>query len=190
MDRRTLGWRTSHPWVTGGLRITRAALDEVERLARVGYAADEEVCGLLTGPSHDPLLCDGVTPIENIARSLHESDPVRHFHTARTFFAFYARTLERVMEVTEDAGRPAKVLYHSHLDGSAILSATDRAVLSRGIAPASAGAPARIGPGPDWPLAFLVASVVRGTDAAPSIDEHRLYVWGSEGFEGSTFEVL
>ena len=185
-----MSWLERYPWTAGDLRVTRAALEEVERLARIGYAADEEVCGVLTGPAAEPLLCDRALPIENIARSLHERDPKAFFRTARTFFAFYARTLERIMADGASADAPVKVLYHSHLDAPAELSGTDAAVLSGGIAPSHAGGPATLGAGPPWPLAFLVSGVIRRDGGAPRVDDHRLYVWKARGFEPSKLEIV
>jgi [CysO sulfur-carrier protein]-S-L-cysteine hydrolase len=182
-------WLATSPWISGGLRITRTALAEMEREMLRGYEADEESCGVLCGPTSDSLLCDRVVPIENLARSLHERDPKGFFHTARTFFAFPARTLERHMDEGLAKGSPVKVLYHSHLDSEALLSGTDKAVLSGGIAPAFAGGPATLGPGPAWPLAFLVTSV-RGKSSAPTIDEHRLFTWREGAFHASSFELV
>ena len=61
------------------------------------------------------------------------------------------------------SGRPVKVLYHSHLDAGAYFSPTDAAVMSMGEPPAIEGGPrSPWAPGPAWPLAFLVTSVVKG----------------------------
>ncbi|NUP12617.1 MAG: hypothetical protein HOW73_41765 [Polyangiaceae bacterium] len=179
----------SSPWIAGGLRITRAAIVDLEHKAIAGYVADEEACGYLAGPTAEPLLCDRVATIENLAKVLHERDPVAFFHTARTFFAFHARTLERAIADGIREGTPVKVLYHSHLDASAELSGTDAAVLSGGIAPAFAGGAATLGAGPSWPLAFLVTSVLAGENG-PYVAEHRLYIWRTGRFEATTFDVV
>jgi hypothetical protein len=92
------------------------------------------------------------------------------------------------MGEAEDAGAPVKVLYHSHLDASAALSGTDAAVLSGGMAPSFAGDAATLGPGPQWPLAFMVTSVVT-KDGAPHVDDHKLYVWGERNFQVSAFDI-
>jgi [CysO sulfur-carrier protein]-S-L-cysteine hydrolase len=83
-------------------------------------------------------------------------------------------------------GRPVKVLYHSHLDAGAYFSPTDAAVMSMGEPPAVEGGPITMGPGPAYPLAFLVTSVRRG-----AIEEHRLFVWDGEAraFVAATFEI-
>lgn len=182
-------WIQSSPWIAGGLRITRAALTEVERDAVAGYSADQEACGYLAGPAGDGLLCDRAAAIENLAKVLHERDPVAFFHKPRTFFAFHARTFERALRDGLDQGSPVKVLYHSHLDVGAYLSATDAAVLSGGSAPSYSGGPASLGAGPAWPVAFLVTSVRRGP-AEPYVDDHRLFIWRDGGFEPSTFEIV
>ncbi|HTJ85275.1 MAG TPA: Mov34/MPN/PAD-1 family protein [Polyangiaceae bacterium] len=177
------------PWTGGELRISREAIALVERDAIVGYEADQEACGYLAGPAADPLLCDRAEAIENLARILHERDPVSFFHPPRKFFAFHERTLEAAMRDGTERGSPVKVLYHSHLDVGAYLSGTDEAVLSRGSPPSFLGGTATLGPGPAWPLAFLVSSVRKG-EAAPFVDDHRLFVWRSGRFEPSTFVLV
>jgi proteasome lid subunit RPN8/RPN11 len=177
------------PWTLGGLTISRAALAEVERDAIAGYEADQEACGYLAGPASDPLLCDRAEAIENLAKILHERDPAAFFHPARKFFAFHERTLEAALRDGTERGSPVKVLYHSHLDVGAYMSGTDEAVLSRGSPPTFLGGTATLGPGPAWPLAFLVSSV-RGGDRAPYVDDHRLFVWTGKRFEASTFVLV
>jgi [CysO sulfur-carrier protein]-S-L-cysteine hydrolase len=181
-------WASTAPWVNGKLRITRVALAELERAVQRACAEDEEACGVMCGPTSEPLLCDHVLPIQNLARSLHEQDPVRFFHTPRTFFAFRARTLERHMAEALARGSAVKVLYHSHLDSPALLSTTDAAVLSGGTGPAFEGGPATLGPGPAWPLAFLISHVCT-TSSPPLIGEHRLFTWRDGGFHASSFHV-
>ncbi len=177
------------PWVLGSLRITREALAEVERDAVAGYLAEQEACGYLAGPAADGLLCDRAVAIPNLAKALHERDPVAFFRSPRTFFAFHERTLEAAMRDGLERGSPVKVLYHSHLDVGAYLSATDEAVLSRGSPPSFAAGPATLGSGPAWPLAFLVTSV-RRADGEPFCDDHRLFIWRAGRFEPSAFEVV
>ncbi len=178
------------PWTRGNLRITRAALAEIEREAVAGYLADHEVCGLLAGPSSDPLLCDRVIPIENLAKVLHERDPVGYPQDPRTFFAFHERTLEAALRDGRNRDAPVKVLYHSHLDVGAYLSGADQALLSRGGLPSTPDGPALLGRGPAWPLAFLVTSVrIAGGDSSPQADEHRLFVWDSGAFADAAFTL-
>lgn len=177
------------PWTEGGLRIARAALDEVERDAIKNYDEDQEACGYLAGPAGDPKLCDRSVPIENLAKALHQRDPVMFFHEPRTFFAFHERTLEAALREGVSIGSPVKVLYHSHLDVGAFLSGTDQAVLSGGSPPSFQGAPGTLGSGPAWPIAFLVSSVRRGVSSI-FVDDHKLFIWTKGRFEPSTFEVV
>lgn len=181
-------WNNS-PWIHGQLRFTRAALEAVEKDAIAGLLAEQEACGVLAGPAGDGALCDRTIPIENMAKALHELDPKTYFRTPRTFFAFKERTLEAHIHEGMYSGAPVKVLYHSHIDVGAYLSGTDEAVLSRGSPPRLDGGPAVLGPGPAWPLAFLVTSV-RGSAESPYCDDHKLFIWKQGRFHPSTFEIV
>jgi [CysO sulfur-carrier protein]-S-L-cysteine hydrolase len=166
---------SDHQWTRGDLTITRAALAVVEKDALRGYAADEEACGYLRGPAENPLLCDEAVVMQNVANKLHAIDPERYFRTARTFFSFNEKKFDDAVRAAASEGRPVKILYHSHLDAGAYFSPTDAAVMSMGEPPASEGGEITMGPGPAWPIAFLVTSVRGG-----NIDEHRLFVWDTE----------
>jgi [CysO sulfur-carrier protein]-S-L-cysteine hydrolase len=181
-------WSVTSPWILGDLLITREALATMEAEMVRGYLREEEACGFLAGPAGDPKLCDRVGPIENLARALHERDPETYFRTARTFFAFQARTLERAIDEGLHTGSPVKVLYHSHLDFDAVLSGTDEAVLSGGAMPTSSGGQGTLGRGPEWPIAFLVSSVRAGPDG-PRVVAHQLYVWRQGRFHESKLTV-
>ena len=178
---------SSHAWTRGGLKIARAVLDAVEADARAGYQKDEEACGYLRGPADQPLHCDEHVAMVNTANRLHALDPETYFRTARTFFSFNEKKFDDAVTASATDGRPVKVLYHSHLDAGAYFSPTDKAVMSMGEPPATEGGEARIGPGPAWPLAFLVTSVTRA-----GIAEHQLFVWDdvAADFVPSTFEIV
>lgn len=182
---------TSHPWTAGGVIFKASVLKAVEEEALAGYARDEEACGYLTGPASEPLLCDEHVRMENIANKLHAIDPERYFRTARTFFDFNGKRFSDAVEKGAATGRPVKVLYHSHLDAGAYFSPTDAAVMSGGEPPATEGGEITMGPGPAFPLAYLVTSV-RGAEGggAPYIAEHRLFVWDGTAFVASTFDVI
>ncbi|NUQ78421.1 MAG: Mov34/MPN/PAD-1 family protein [Polyangiaceae bacterium] len=176
-----------HPWTAGGIRIARSALRGVEDDALAGYARGEEACGYLRGPAGDPLLCDEHFRMENVANKLHAIDPERYFRTGRTYFEFNGVKFERALSSSRAEGRPVKVLYHSHLDAGAYFSPTDAAAMSQGKMPEAEGGPIEMGPGPPWPLAFLVTSVRGG-----SIAEHGLFVWdaGTKSFVRSAHTVV
>ena len=173
------------PWIRDGVRVTRAALAAVEADALRGYAAGEEACGYLRGPAGDAR-CDEAVRLVNTANKLHALDPVTYFRTAREFFSFNEKRFSDAVEVSARDGRPVKVLYHAHLDAGAYFSPTDAAVLSMGEPPAVEGGPFTLGPGPAWPLAFLVTSVVGGVIAG-----HGLFLWdtGAGAFVGGELVV-
>jgi proteasome lid subunit RPN8/RPN11 len=167
---------TAQPWTASGVRLTRAVLDAVEADALRGYAADEEACGYLRGPAGDTR-CDEHVRMVNTANKLHAVDPERYFRTARTFFSFNEKRFADAVDASAREGRPVKVLYHSHLDAGAYFSPTDAAVMSMGEPPAVEGGAAMLGPGPAWPLAFLVVSVCAG-----QVAELGLFVWDGAAF--------
>jgi proteasome lid subunit RPN8/RPN11 len=175
------------PWIEGNLRVSRAAMEAVTADALLGYANGEEACGYLSGPAADGLLCDEHVRLSNIANKLHALDPVRYFRTAREFFAFNEKKFDDAARAGSAAGRPVKVLCHSHLDAGAYFSPTDAAVMSMGEPPEQEGGPIAMGPGPAWPLAFLVTSVVGG-----ALDAHALFVWDAteSAFVASSFTVV
>jgi proteasome lid subunit RPN8/RPN11 len=175
---------TGEPWLGGGLRIQRAVLDLVEKDAVRGYAAREEACGFLMGPADDGLLVDQAQAMENLANKLHRLDPQTYFRDARTFFAFNEKKFDDAVAKQRAAGRPVKVLYHSHLDTGAYFSATDRAVMSLGEPPSTEGGAHVLGPGPAWPLTFLVTSVRAG-----GVDDHKLFIWDGQDFVRGGFVV-
>jgi len=187
-DETTLSTRDdAAPWAKLGIRITRTALDALERDVRARYATEEEACGYLSGPT-DGVLCDEAVPLENMAKRLHALDPEAYFRSARTFFAFNEKKFDDAVRRGREAGRPVKVLYHSHLDAGAYFSPTDASVLSFGEPPAFEGGPATLGPGPQWELAFLVTSVV-GDAGGPRIADHKVFVWSGDAFVEAPLEI-
>jgi len=178
-------WAKGHPWTGGHLRIRRAVLEAVAEEARRGYAKDEEVCGYLRGPVTDPLLVDEHVAMVNVANKLHQIDPETYFRTARTFFAFNEKKFDDAFHASKGAGTPIKVLYHSHLDAGAYFSPTDQAVMSMGEPPSGEGQTGKLGPGPAWPLAFLVTSARK-----EGVDEHKLFVWSGSAFVDVPFTIV
>jgi proteasome lid subunit RPN8/RPN11 len=173
------------PWTRGDLRIRRAVIDAVVADAVRGYGEDAEVCGYLRGPESDALLVDEFVAMQNVANKLHAMDPETYFRTARTFFAFNEKKFDDAFHASRGAGQPIKVLYHSHLDAGAYFSPTDQAVMSMGEPPAAEGGEVKLGPGPAWPLAFLVTSVRES-----AVDEHKLYVWSGAAFVEAPFAIV
>lgn len=149
-----------HPWVKGGLRVTRAVIERVDEEATLAFARDEESCGLLLGPEDDPLFVDEIAPMENRANKLHALDPETYPRTGRMYFDLDPLRFERAVRAGESNGRPVKVLYHSHLDVGAYFSETDAAAATMG------------GDAPAYDLAYLVTSVRGGV-----VDDRKLFVW-------------
>lgn len=164
-----------HPWILGGLRVTRAALERAYAQARAAYVRDEESCGVLVGPASDPLLVDEAVPFVNRAARLHALDPDAYPRTARTYFDLDPFAYQRAVDAGQQRGRPVKVLVHSHLDAGAYFSETDAAAATMG------------GIEPTSDVAYLVVSVRHG-----DVDESALFVWEpqSRTFVRSLLEVL
>lgn len=163
-----------HPWALGNLLIARSVLELVAEEARRAYARDEESCGFLVGPMAEGRRLDGVVPLVNRANALHRLDPESYPRTGRTYFDIDSMKFQAAIRRGEEAGRPVKVLYHSHLDVGAYFSATDAEV-------------AKMGQGePPWDLAYLVTSVREGR-----VDNRKLFIWdpGTKTFVESGLEV-
>lgn len=149
-----------HPWIRGDLTVTRAVVDALVAEAEAAYERDEEACGYLTGPSGAPLSCDEAVVMPNLANKYHRVDPEAYPRTGRMYFLLDGRRFQRAIDEGAPAGRPVKVLWHSHLDVGAYFSETDAAAANMG------------GDEPAHPLAYLVTSVRAG-----KVDDHRLFVW-------------
>jgi len=149
-----------HPWIEKGVTVAPGLLERVFAEARAAYGRDEESCGLLVGPAEAPIHVDEVIPMENRANKLHALDPETYPRTGRMYFDIDPMKFARLVREGEAAGRPVKVLYHSHLDVGAYFSETDALAATAG------------GAEPTYDLAYLVTSVRKGV-----VEEHKLFVW-------------
>ena len=138
--------------------IPRKILEEVYREARRSFPA--ECCGWLAGP------VDGreVSTVRQCANAqdsgTHPTTPDRGVETAYVITGDDLLTLNRSF----DTDLPAQIIYHSHPNGRAYLSPTDREV-----------ATSPWGDGPAYPVQQLVVG----------LDQHRvveaaLYAWSDE----------
>jgi len=152
--------RPRQPWALGDLVLSASLLEQIYEEARAAYERDEESCGLLVGPAAAPLLVDGLVPMKNRANALHGLDPETYPRTGRMYFDIDPLAFDRQVRAREAEGRPAKVLYHSHLDAGAYFSETDAAATTMG------------GQEPAYELSYLVTSVYAGKVAG-----HALFVW-------------
>jgi proteasome lid subunit RPN8/RPN11 len=165
---------SKHPWVKGDLVVRSSVLEQVFEEARRAYAKDEESCGFLVGPRDDARALDGIVPMLNRANALHALDPEAYPRTGRMYFDIDSMKFDKAIRAGDEANRPVKVLYHSHLDAGAYFSPTDAEV-------------AKMGEGePPFDLAYLVTSVRNGV-----VDDHKLFVWdpASRSFVESRLSV-
>jgi [CysO sulfur-carrier protein]-S-L-cysteine hydrolase len=143
------------------VKIKSDVLERIAEEARKSYAKDEEACGYLTGPSDEPLLCDEIAPLVNLANRYHEVDPETYPRTGRTYFLIDPLKFSKAVAAGKGTGRPVRVLYHSHLDVGAYFSETDAAAATMG------------GDKPSYDeLFYLVTSVRKGV-----VDDHKLFAW-------------
>jgi [CysO sulfur-carrier protein]-S-L-cysteine hydrolase len=162
----------SGEWAKGGVKLSSALLARVDEEARAAYARDEESCGFLVGPEGDALLVDEIVPMENRANKLHRLDPETYPRTGRMYFDIDPMKFERAVSGGAAAGRPVKVLYHSHLDVGAYFSETDANAATMG------------GDRPTYELAYLVTSVRNGV-----VDDRKLFIWKDGAFVETTLVV-
>lgn len=132
---------------TNPLAIPPSLLDAVYREARAAYP--NECCGWLTGPAAGPAV-DQIRPAVN-AQEL-GNHPTAAERTAERAYVFAHADLMALND-SLDTDQPARIIYHSHPNGMAYLSDTDRAV-----------AASPWGYGPAYPVQQLVVG----------IDDHRV----------------
>ena len=142
------------------VQVTRAALSRAEDEARAAYGRDEEACGYLTGPADDALAADLLVPLPNLANRYHALDPETYPRTGRMYFLIDPMKFQKAVRGGAEAGRPVKILWHSHLDVGAYFSETDAAAALMG------------GDAPAYDLFYLVTSVRAGV-----VDDHKLFAW-------------
>ncbi len=144
------------------LEIPPQVLSEVYREARRAFPA--ECCGWLAGP-HDQSVVDSVRSCENAqASGTHPTQADRGAETAYVITGDDLLSLNRSL----DSDTPAKVIFHSHPNGRAYFSPTDREV-----------ATSPWGDGPAYPVQQLVV----GIDSSRVV-EAALFAWSDdeEGF--------
>ncbi|HJL17283.1 MAG TPA: Mov34/MPN/PAD-1 family protein [Sandaracinaceae bacterium LLY-WYZ-13_1] len=160
------------PWTRGDLRIRRDVLEAIEAHALECYPS--ESCGFVAGPTDDAPLLDEATRETNEADKYHRLDPETFPRTSRTYFKINELRAARAFEAGEKAGRPIKVIYHSHCDAGAYFSDEDAATFA---------ADGQL----MWPCAFLVVSVEDGRVRDRKLWVHRP---GTDGFDESPLAIL
>jgi proteasome lid subunit RPN8/RPN11 len=143
------------------LKIPRHILEEIYREARHTFPA--ECCGWLAGPKGG----SAVTTVRRCVNA-HESGnhPTAPDRSAETAYVFTGEDLI-ALNRSFDTNDPALAIYHSHPNGRAYLSPTDRTV-----------ATSPWGDGPAYPVQQLVV----GIDARQVV-EAALFAWSDEDKE-------
>ena len=140
------------------LNIPAEVLAEVYREARRAFPF--ECCGWLAGPA-DVLTVNAVRSCENAQNS--GTHPTKAERGAETAYVITGSDL-LALNHSLDSDTPAKVIFHSHPNGGAYFSPTDREV-----------ATSPWGDGPAYPVQQLVVGI---TEAR--VEEAALFAWSDE----------
>lgn len=124
------------------LEIPQTILEQVYREARKAFPI--ECCGWLAGPKDGSAVSIVRACINAQDSGTHPMTPERGTETAYVF------TGEELLELNHslDSEQPARIIYHSHPNGQAYLSETDRGV-----------ATSPWGDGPAYPVQQLVVGI-------------------------------
>lgn len=137
------------------IRIPPAVLAAVYREARRAFPA--ECCGWLSGPAGGDAV-DAVRPCTNAQEVA--AHPTADDRSAETAYVIEGDDL-LALAASFDGDAPARVIYHSHPNGRAYFSETDRRV-----------ATSPWGEGPTWPVQQLVVGI-----DAHRVTEAALFAW-------------
>ena len=159
-------------WTRGELAIDASAMAAIEADALACYP--NEACGFVMGPAADATKLDEAKSEPNEADKWHARDPETFPRTARTYFKINELRASRLFESQEAAGRPVKVIYHSHCDAGAYFSAEDAYTFA-------------VDGQLTWPVAFIVVSVMNG-----ELADRKLWIHapGTNGFVESTLRIV
>ena len=136
-------------------RLTAAALAAIYQHARADYP--RECCGIVFGPKAEAVAADA-RPCRNIQDELHAEDPATHPRDARTAYNLDAPDIFALQKSLRGE-RPAKIVYHSHVEVGAYFSDTDQAA-------------ARFDDEPAYPVEYLVVDV-----REDGVREARQFAW-------------
>ncbi len=140
----------------GPLVVPAELLRAVFEHARATFPA--ECCGWLSGPADAPDAVDAVRPCDNAQDAA--PDAATAGRSASTAYVIDGDDLF-ALSSSFDGPRPARVLYHSHPNGRACFSETDRRV-----------ARSPWGDGPNFPVQQLVVGI-----DAERVVEVALFAW-------------
>ena len=140
------------------LQIPAEIMHDVFRQARASFPA--ECCGWLNGPA-DGTSVSGIRPVVNDQAS--GNHPTVAERTAESAYVFSTQDLLELNN-SLDTATPARIIYHSHPNGRAYLSETDRTV-----------ATSPWGDGPAYPVQQLVVGI-----DGDRVVEAALFVWDDD----------
>ena len=143
------------------LEIPAEIMDAIFRQARKSYPA--ECCGWLSGPASGSSV-SAIRPVVNDQAS--GNHPTVAERTAESAYVFSTGDLLELND-SLDSDTPARIIYHSHPNGQAYLSETDRTV-----------ATSPWGDGPAYPVQQLVVGI-----DAERVVEAALFDWDYEAGE-------
>ena len=143
---------------TNPLEIPESLLTSVYREARDAFPA--ECCGWLTGPVYG-VGVDAIRPAVNAQDD--GGNPTVSDRTAERAYVLNAEDL-LALNGSLDSDTPARIIYHSHPNGQAYFSETDRTV-----------AASPWGDGPAYPVQQLVVGI-----DAEKVVEAALFGWDDE----------
>jgi len=106
----------------GHPRLTAEALQAMYAHARQDYP--RECCGIVFGPRASEV-ADEARPCRNIQDDLHAEDPVTYPRDATTAYNLDASD-RFALQKSLRGDRPAKIVYHSHVNVGAYFSPTDQ----------------------------------------------------------------
>ncbi len=112
--------------------LTAEALEAMYAHARREYP--NECCGIVFGAKGSEV-ADQVKCCANVQNELHEADPVANPRDARTAYNLSAADIFGLQKSLR-GDRPAKIVFHSHVEVGAYFSDTDQAAATFGDEPA------------------------------------------------------
>lgn len=143
---------------TTPLEVPSSILEEIYQEARSAFPA--ECCGWLTGPKGGSEVTRVRKCVNAQASGTHPTTPERGAESAYVFTGEDLIALNQSLDTDE----PALIIYHSHPNGRAYLSETDRSV-----------ATSPWGDGPAYPVQQLVVGIDE-----KRVVESALFAWSDE----------
>lgn len=102
------------------MKISKDVIDGIYKHAVESYP--DECCGIITGKGDLQIL----HKCRNIQNELHADDPERHPRDASTAYDIDRAEVKKIYAEAKENGKDIIAFYHSHIDGDAYFSATDK----------------------------------------------------------------